>query len=92
MTVCFEFNGNLVDVIGRDMVSVSLGAMSATLGEALTQMFDSFPQIREKFEQTGILIGGEMKAMFVLENNLIQIDNVITDNCVIRVLPQICGG
>jgi molybdopterin converting factor small subunit len=90
--VTFEFSGNLVDIIGRQTVSVNFGAKCATLDEALKNMVNSFSQMHERLAQTGILVNGEIKAMFVLDNNLIQKENVIPDNSVIRVLPQICGG
>ena len=92
MIVTFEFGGNLAEIIGKDTVTVNIIGNSATLGEALTQMINSYSHFHERLEKSGILSNGELKAMFVLENDLIQTENLVHHNCVIRVLPQICGG
>lgn len=92
MKIQFEFSGYYNDVVENERITINFDRETLTLGEAVNELFYSFSHIKDEFERKGFLVEGVLQAIFVIDNNIMQSETLISNDVLIRVLPPICGG
>ena len=92
MRVTLRLAQLFADILGTEEVQVALDQSEATLGDLLQALWDAQPALRERLEGNRMLENGSIKAMFVRQDALITLQDVVHDGDTIRVMLPISGG
>lgn len=80
------------DVIGQKKLTVNLSGSETTVRRIMATLFDLFPNFKKELSEVNLLEGNMPYAIFMVNEQFVEIDSPIYDGAEINMFIPITGG
>lgn len=80
------------DVIGQKKLTVNLSGSETTVRRIMATLFDLYPNFKKELSEVNLLEGNMPYAIFMVNEQFVEIDSPIYDGAEINMFIPITGG
>lgn len=92
MDVMLYFGPPFHEFIGKNNLQISIEGQSVLIRDVIAILFERYPEFKKALSERALLSGEVPKAIFILNQQVANLDSIVSGTVTIKILYPLCGG